>query len=308
MTQRRKKPRAKSANSQHDRRYREKPPFEGDASKVQAKAATKPPPATLASAKIPQRSSELNNSRTSSPEIEPSGRFRRLLGSPTWQGIAGISGIVALVASIGIFLYTLHLQRVSSQLQQANATANIEIATTYQYNGSGRWTMNAAISNNGPAVAKAIRIDYSAVHTVCVETRLLFVPGKRTKVSVRNIKSDLQCPGGGAFIDAKQRRSLPGLFIHPLARLSASPGWGLVSGTAYNVHPDEVIWIDFHFKVAPDLNRKLLKALPTHAIHDVYSPTKIIAPFFAQFKQVDVRGDNIRVSTTSYNAVDLSQK
>jgi hypothetical protein len=219
------------------------------------------------------------------------------MGNPTWMGIAGITAILALVASIAIFIYTLEMQRASS-------VAKFEVSTTYQYNGSDRWTMNADITNDGPAVASAVHINYFAIHETCFVTELLFTPGKKTKTVIRSMKNDLQCPDGSAFAGADQTTSLPSLFIHPLARFSSSAAWGLFSGTAYNVHPDEQIWINLHFKVTPALNRILIKLLPSHPIPDSNFPTRRISPFLSRFGQVNVTGDNVSVSVMNYNAVD----
>ena len=233
-------------------------------------------------------------------------RFTRILGNSTWQGIAGIVGIASLVATVLIWVYGINQEQSSVREQQEKSTADIEISTTYQYNGADTWTMLSQISNNGPAVASAVYVDYSAVHTTCVETELQFTPGKRTKVTIRSIKNDLQCVDGSGFTGAKQIAEVPGVFMHSLADFSSSAAWGLVSGTAYTVHPMESIWIDFHFKVTPDLNQKLLKVLPKHVMSDTSSSAGRIAPFFSIFNRVDVAGDNIKVSKLAYNAVDFS--
>jgi hypothetical protein len=223
--------------------------------------------------------------------------WQRLMGNPTWAGITGIAGIVAILVSVGIFLYTLHMQH-------ANSVAKFEVSTTYQYDGSDKWTMNADITNDGPAVAAAVHVDYSAIHESCFVIELIRTPGKKTRSIVRSMKSDLQCPGGSAFVGADQTTSLPGLFIHPLVRLSSSPAWGLFSGTAYNVHPEEQLWINLHFKVTPSLNHMLVKLLPSRPLPGSHFTMKRISPFLSRFGHMDVTGDNVSVSIQNYDAVN----
>jgi hypothetical protein len=166
--------------------------------------------------------------------------------------------------------------------------------------------MNADISNNGPAVASAVHLGYSALHTTCMIDELLFTPGKRTKVITRSIKEDLQCANGGALISVTPVKALPGLFLHPLAASSISPVIGLFSGTAYDLHVGEDIWVNFHFKVTPDLNRKLMTELPSRPLMpDLNSPSRLSA-LFVRFKQVSLSGDNVSVTSARYSAVNLT--
>jgi hypothetical protein len=221
------------------------------------------------------------------------------MGNPTWVGIAGITGIIALLVSVGIFLYTLHIQDDTLQAQHASSLAKFEVATTYQYDGSDKWTMNTDIRNAGPAIAAAVHVDFSANHETVCGLELIPTSGKTT-----SIVHDLQCLDEAVFVGADQKTSLAGLFIHPLARFSALPGWGLFSGTAYNVHPAEELWINLHFKVAAALNRTLVKLLPSHPQPGSYFTMKRISPFLSRFGHLHVTGDNVSVSAQSYEAVN----
>jgi hypothetical protein len=137
---------------------------------------------------------------------------------------------------------------------------------------------------------------------------LIFTPGKRTKVISRSIKEDLQCANGSALIGADPIKSFPGLFLRPLASYSVSPVLGLFSGSVYSLHPGEDISIDFNFKVASDLNRRLMTELPsTPLMPDLNSPSKLGA-LFTRFSQVTVTGDNVRMSSTRYSAVNLTSR
>lgn len=166
--------------------------------------------------------------------------------------------------------------------------------------------MNADVSNNGPAVAAAVHLVYSALHTTCTVYELIFAPGKATKVVNRSIKEDLQCADGSALISVIPVKALPGLFIHPLASFSTSLSTGLFSGTAYDLHPGEDIWVNFNFKVTPNLNRKLMAELPPQLLPlmpDANSP-EMLSALFAHFNQVNVSGDNVKVVSTRYGAVN----
>jgi hypothetical protein len=223
---------------------------------------------------------------------------RRFFTSSAWQGISGVLAAVAIVEAVGFFFYGQHLQNVA-------ATANLEVTTIYRYDGSNLWTMNLEVHNGGPAIAKDIHLVYSGVHTTCFLTKLIYDNGRLKKVSTVAIKSDLQC-GGNALESVVPAKSLAGLNIHPLASFSASDAIKLFSGTAYNVYPDEDLWVDFHFKAASNLNRRLKAAMP-HTTYNSSSLTKIVRPFFSQFSQVTVTGANVRVSPTTYSVMTLSR-
>jgi hypothetical protein len=208
---------------------------------------------------------------------------------------------VLTLVSIGVSIW---LVFYAQSIQRQNSTANLVLTTTYQYDGSDRWTMNVDVSNNGPAVAGAVHLAYSALHSTCVLDELIFTPGKRTKVVTRSVKEDLQCPVGSAFTGVTPVKSLPGLFIHPMASYSANSY--LFSGTAYSLHPSEDIWINLNFKVTSDLNRKLMAELPSRPLMpEMNSPSKLGA-LFARFSQVTVTGDNVRITSTRYSAVNLT--
>ena len=292
-----KRSRARKSGGRSQQASRRSPPR-------QANIVTSRSSPALGTSKIPRRQSESSRSQEGRLAAKGRRRFTRVLGNSTWQGIAGIVGIAGLVATLIIWIYGINQEHSSLREQQEKSIAAVEISTTYQYDGADNWTMLSDISNNGPAVASTIYVNYSVVHTTCAETELQFAPGKRTKVEVRSIKNDLQCVDGSGFTGAKQLTDLPGLFLHPLADFSSSTSWGLVSGTAYTVHPMESIWIDFHFKVTPDLNQKLLKLLPKQVMPDTSSSAGRIAPFFSIFNRVDVAGDNVEVSADAVNLLD----
>jgi hypothetical protein len=268
---------------------------------AQSNRAQKPepvsPPQTRASRDAPFKEASLQNP---SPEgAKREGLIRKVFASPTWQGITGILALAAIGVSIWLYFYAQNIQR-------QGATANLTLTTTYQYDGSNRWTMNADVSNNGPAVASAVHLVYSALHTTCMIDELIFTPGKPTRVVNRSIKEDLQCANGSALISVTPVKALPGVFIHPLASYSASPIAGLFSGTAYDLHVGEDIWVNFNFKVTPDLNRKLMAELPSRPLMpDLNSPSKLSA-LFTRFSQVNVSGDNIKVTSTRYSAANLT--
>ena len=221
-------------------------------------------------------------------------------------GHYGILAIVAIGVSIWLFFYAQNIQDYAQNIQKQSTIANMTLTTTYQYHGSDQWTMNMDVSNNGPAVASAVHLVYSAVHTTCIVDELIFSPDKHTKVVTKSVKEGLQCPDGSVFTSATPAKSLPGLFVHPLTSYSANPALGLFSGIAYNLHPGEDIWIDFNFKVTPDLNSKLMAELPSKPlIPAVNSPSKFAA-LFARFSQVAVTGDNVRMTSARYGAVNVT--
>jgi hypothetical protein len=202
-----------------------------------------------------------SSSESASPGL--TGKLRKLFSSLVWQGITGILTLLSIGVSIGLVFYTQHIQDYAQSLQKQASIANMTLTTTYLYDGSDQWTMNVDVSNDGPAVASAVHLSYSALHTTCMVDELTFSSNKRTKVVTKSVKQDLQCPDGSILVGAVPAKSLAGLFVHPLTSYSANSAMGLFSGIAYGVYPGEDIFVYLNFKVTPDLNSKLMAELPT---------------------------------------------